>query len=320
MRGGWVVRFFSGLPLALSNDRGLAPAPPRQSAREVPTCPNKAVGAAARRLGRLSRFPTALQPPPPRRGACAIIVPIKRLNCRCPSARRRWRWAVRLRNGFSVGTGATRAAMPPKTERGGSVPNEFAPNLPRSVFRLWRASPPCPMKSGRFCAQHTATPAGAAPRAAFGYSRANGDSTRTLRGRSARGARIGRPSIGGASGHFKHEGGRRARRGRCLGRGKNSAGSGDSLEIVHLFSKRIGDAWREASRRIAAGARQKSGLRGKTANPATAAKRGRTNPSTAAKRRTQRPRQNAKPNNRGKTGGFGGTWRCVATRGKHSRA
>ena len=60
LRGGWVVRFFSGLPLALSNDRGLAPAPPRQSAREVPTCPNKAVGAAARRLGRLSRFPTAL--------------------------------------------------------------------------------------------------------------------------------------------------------------------------------------------------------------------------------------------------------------------
>lgn len=197
LRGGWVVRFFSGLPLALSNDRGLAPAPPRHRAREVPTCPNKAVGAAARRLGRLSRFPTALQPPPPRRGACAIIVPIKRLNCRCPSARRRWRWAVRLRNGFSVGTGATRAAMPPKTERGGSVPNEFAPNLPRSVFRLRRASPPCPMKSGRFRAQHTATPAGAAPRAAFGYSRANGDSTRTLRGRSARGARIGRPSIGG---------------------------------------------------------------------------------------------------------------------------
>ena len=128
----------------------------------------------------------------------------------------------------------------------------------RSVFLLRRASPPCPMKSGRFRAQHTATPAGAAPRAAFGYSRANWDSTRTLRGRSARGARIGRPSIGGASGHFKHVGGRRARRGRCLGRGKNSAGSGDSLEIVHLFSKRIGDAWREASRRIAVGESRRS--------------------------------------------------------------
>ena len=33
-------------------------------------------------------------------------------------------------------TGATRSAKPPKTERGGSVPNKFAPNLPRSVFRL----------------------------------------------------------------------------------------------------------------------------------------------------------------------------------------
>ena len=33
-------------------------------------------------------------------------------------------------------TGAARSAKPPKTERGGSVPNEFAPNLPRSVFRL----------------------------------------------------------------------------------------------------------------------------------------------------------------------------------------
>ena len=52
--------------------------------------------------------------------------------------------------------------------------------------------------------------------------------------------------------------GRRARRGRCLGRGKNSAGSGDSLEIVHLFSKRIGDAWREASRRIAVGESRRS--------------------------------------------------------------
>lgn len=32
--------------------------------------------------------------------------------------------------------GALRAVHISKTERGGSVPNEFAPNLPRSVFRL----------------------------------------------------------------------------------------------------------------------------------------------------------------------------------------
>ena len=82
----------------------------------------------------------------------------------------------------------------------------------------------------------------------------NEDAAGTLRaGRENRS-----PVIGGASGHFKHEGGRRARRGRCLGRGKNNAGSGDSLEIVHLFSKRIGDAWREASRRIAVGESRRS--------------------------------------------------------------
>ena len=51
-------------------------------------------------LGRRSRFPTALQPPNPRRGACARKVPTWRLNCRCPSARRRWRWAFRLPNEF----------------------------------------------------------------------------------------------------------------------------------------------------------------------------------------------------------------------------
>ena len=143
-RRGWVVSgeargsslSLRGRGFALHNERRFSPAPPRHRAREVPTCPNKAVGAAARRLGRLSRFPTALKPPPPRRGACAIIVPIKRLNCRCPSARRRWRWAVRLRNGFSVGTGATRAAMPPKTERGVSpVQRDWPRKLPRSVFR-----------------------------------------------------------------------------------------------------------------------------------------------------------------------------------------
>ena len=42
---------------------------------------------------------TALQPPLPRRGACARKVPTWRLNCRCPSARRRWRCAFRSPNG-----------------------------------------------------------------------------------------------------------------------------------------------------------------------------------------------------------------------------
>ena len=71
----------------------------------------------------------------------------------CSSCRR---CVLRASNGFPARSGATRAAKPPKTERGGSVPNEFAPNLPRSVFRLRRASPPilclCP-QSGRGGAQ-----------------------------------------------------------------------------------------------------------------------------------------------------------------------
>ena len=111
-------------------------------------------------------------------------------------------------------TGATRAAKPPKTERGGSVPNEFAPNLPRSVFRLRRASPPihwiCPCGARRgaspalaedrfelWLGQHRAR---STARAAFGYSRGGWDSTRTLRGHFALAARIVRPSIGRAAG------------------------------------------------------------------------------------------------------------------------
>ena len=72
--------------------------------------------------------------------------------------------------------------VPPKTERGGSVPNEFVPNLPRSVFRLRRASPPYPLKSGQPRAQLTVR-AGVASRLA--YSRAFigrcGDSEWTIR-------------------------------------------------------------------------------------------------------------------------------------------
>ena len=45
-------------------------------------------------------------------------------------------------NGFSVGTGATRSAKPPKTERGVFRLSKLAEKLPRSLFRLRRASPP----------------------------------------------------------------------------------------------------------------------------------------------------------------------------------
>ena len=170
-----------------------------------PLVPTKPLARRRGVLGRRSRFTTALQPPNPRRGACARKVPTWRLNCRCPSARRggvgvevrgassqRWLCRVpiggvvlcvafpqRVPLGFppprpigsclarpqscpcschrarvavcggcssaslcfapcadnSARSGAARSAKPPKTERGGSVPNEFAPNLPRSVYR-----------------------------------------------------------------------------------------------------------------------------------------------------------------------------------------
>ena len=98
------------------------------------------------------------------------------------------RCVLRVSNGFPARSGATRSAKPPKTERGGSVPNEFAPNLPRSVFRLRRASPPplghcpcgarrgaCPALAedrfelwlGQHRAQPTAFSAVTAPRAAY---------------------------------------------------------------------------------------------------------------------------------------------------------
>ena len=78
----------------------VSPAPPRHFARIVPVfVPRKPLARRRGVLGRSSRSPTALQPPLPRRGACAIIVPTWRLNCRCPSARRRWRCAFRSPNG-----------------------------------------------------------------------------------------------------------------------------------------------------------------------------------------------------------------------------
>ena len=134
---------FRGRFFALHNARRFSPAPPRHCARIVPVfVPTKPLARRRGVLGRRSRFSTALQPPLPRRGACAIIVPTWRLNCRCPSARRRWRWAVRLRNGFSVGTGATRSAKPPKSERGVFRLSRLAEKQPRSLSRLRRASPP----------------------------------------------------------------------------------------------------------------------------------------------------------------------------------
>ena len=156
---------FSGLEIALQTP---LPRAKGHRAREVPIQPNLCVGLW--------------------RGSPSWSLTIV---CFCASAS--------LKRLFRE-TGATRATRSPKSERGTFGANKFARKVPRSLSRLRRASPPYPMRDGQHRAQSTDKPAWSASRAAFGYSRANGDSTRTLRGRSAQGARIGRPSVVGAAG------------------------------------------------------------------------------------------------------------------------
>ena len=110
-------------------------------------------------------------------------------------------------------TGATRAACAAQNRARQLRVKRVCSEIAALGFPPSAGVAPDPMKSGQPRAQLTV-------RAAFGYSRANLGSTRTLRGRSAQGARIVRPSIGGASGHIRHECGRRARRGRLFGRGR----------------------------------------------------------------------------------------------------
>ena len=187
-------------------------------------------------------------------------VPTWRLNCRCPSARRRWRWAVRLRNGFSVGTGATRAACAAQNRaRRFSCPTMLAEKTAALGFPPPAGVAPLSNEVGTIPrTTHRNTGGSCASRGLRLFSRQRGlneDAAGTIRA-----GRENRSPVhwGARSDDDSRSCGRRARRGRCLGRGKNSAGSGDSLEIVHLFSKRIGDAWREASRRIAVGESRRS--------------------------------------------------------------
>lgn len=109
----------------------------------------------------------------------------------CSSCRR---CVLRASNGFPARNGGDAGGLcRPKPSAALFRLSKLAEKLPRSVFRLAAGVAPYPMKSGQPRAQLTV-------RAAFGYSRGDWDSTRTLRGRFARAARIGRPSIGGASG------------------------------------------------------------------------------------------------------------------------
>ena len=167
-----------GATFARSNDRGLSPAPEGAPPIAAPAGRPKGRWILVREVspyssllgrypfgrgvwGRRSRFRTPLKFRYPAPRGNASEAPKSRLNCASPSARRRWRWAVRLRNGFSVGTGATRAARQhpsgtalatllrkatlrvggyafggalravhmPKTERGGFLPSKLGEKL-----------------------------------------------------------------------------------------------------------------------------------------------------------------------------------------------
>ena len=109
---GWVVPFSSGGYLRAFQRQRVSPRARRGFVREVSPYSSLLGRYPFGRgvLGRRSRFKTPLKFRYPAPRGNASEAPKSRLNCASPSARRRWRWAVRLRNGFSVGTGATRAA------------------------------------------------------------------------------------------------------------------------------------------------------------------------------------------------------------------
>ena len=130
---------------------------------------------------------------------------------------------------------------PPKTERGAFRLSKLAEKLPRSVFRLRRASPPplghCPSGARRGAspakvedrfelwlrrhrAQSTAFSAGTAPRAAYASLRLFSRPVRTKLGRSVDNLRGPRESFARPLGARRDDDsrscGRRARRGRLL--------------------------------------------------------------------------------------------------------
>ena len=177
-------------------------------------------------------------------------------------------------------TGATRAACAAQNRARQFRVKRVCSEVAALGFPPLAGVAPDPLREG----QHSARPTA---RAAFGYSRGDWDSTRTLRGHFARAARIVRPSIGGASGHFKHEGGRRARRGRCLGRGGSigslgSIGSEESSAAVQDGSAAKRESSAAVSDRSAA-----------------------LYPASAAENETEGRTSSLKTGNRGTLGGWG---------------
>ena len=152
-RCGRFVPFSFGASLRSFQRQRVSPAPPRHRASEVPTCPNKAVGAAARRFGSafaLYNGSTTTKPAP--RGLCEKSPNLAaELPLPLGAARRRWRlvvpcssqrWLCRVP---PVGVGVVRCVSP--TAASGT----FHPAPPSACALL--ASPlcrACPLRlSGR---------------------------------------------------------------------------------------------------------------------------------------------------------------------------
>ena len=119
-RCGRFVPFSSGGYLRSFQRQRVSPAPDGASCENHPRIrPYLVVAPSGAAFWACYRAPTtALQPPLPRRGACARKVPTWRLNCRCPSARRRWRCASRFPTASPWGRGRRGRRSRPKPRRG----------------------------------------------------------------------------------------------------------------------------------------------------------------------------------------------------------
>ena len=179
---------------------------PRNRPKES-RCANGRGAAAFWGLYRLTNASTIPLTPAPR--GFARLSPQRGRIMRCPSARGS-PFKVVARPRFSASRlerifreqGATRAAKPPKTERGGFRSSGLAEKLPRSVSRLRRALRPYSMKGTMPRTINRRHRRIIPPRAASAtlrlFSRQVG-SPRTLQGLSVWGARIF-PRVRGTSG------------------------------------------------------------------------------------------------------------------------
>ena len=192
--------------------------PPRRGALRAKSPKAGELCVAPRRggVGSCLAFPkrAKLGLPTPRPMGLARVVPQETFDCPfAPSGagrllrllRQPLMYASRFKRTLRE-QGTTRAARPPKTERGNSKSNKFTLNLPRSVFRLRRALRPYPLRGTRPRTANRRHRRTIPPRAAYAtlrlFSRQVG-SPRTLKGHSVWGARIF-PRVRGTSGTRPH--------------------------------------------------------------------------------------------------------------------